>query len=165
MSETITTNSPGGSTTTSLAKTTMPFEDALVSLKQGYQARRKGWNGKGLWVKMQVPDEHSKMSLPYVYIKSIDDRLVPWVPSQTDLLCEDWEVLDSAGNAYELINHGVPCPGCKFHMLHNTNTTEYIKKYGLGSQKFTNFCPDCGNQLREVTLYERINNIPSDGET
>ena len=30
--------------------------------------KRQGWNGKGVFIKLQVPDEHSKMTSPYIYI-------------------------------------------------------------------------------------------------
>lgn len=51
---------------------------------------RKGWNGKDQYIQIQIPDEHSKMSLPYVYIKTVQGDLVPWLASQTDLLADDW---------------------------------------------------------------------------
>jgi len=77
----------------------MDFEDALTSLKCGHSVAREGWNGKGLWLTLQMPDEHSKMTLPYVYLNYPSDApntpgaRVPWLPSQTDLLAEDWEIV------------------------------------------------------------------------
>lgn len=68
----------------------MTFSDALNSVKAGAEISREGWNGKGMWVKLQVPDEHSKMTLPYLYIKTVDGKLCPWLASQTDILAEDW---------------------------------------------------------------------------
>lgn len=68
----------------------MTFGDALVHLKQGGRVSRSGWNGKGMWLELQRPDAHSKMSLPYIYMKTADDKLVPWLASQTDVLAEDW---------------------------------------------------------------------------
>ena len=68
----------------------MNFGDAISLLKQGERVARQGWNGKGMWLKLQVPDAHSKMSLPYIYMKTADDKLVPWLASQTDVLAEDW---------------------------------------------------------------------------
>jgi hypothetical protein len=70
----------------------MGFGKAIEVLKNGIQVTREGWNGKGLWVALQVPDTHSKMGLPYLYLSSVTGQLVPWVPSQTDVLAEDWEV-------------------------------------------------------------------------
>jgi hypothetical protein len=72
----------------------MTFGDALASLKKGYRVCRSGWNGKGMWLALQVPDTHSKMSLPYIYMSTVTGDLVPWLASQTDVLAEDWNVLD-----------------------------------------------------------------------
>ena len=70
------------------------FGTAIAALKNGYKVSREGWNGKGMWLALQVPDEHSKMSLPYIYMKTADDKLVPWLASQTDVLAEDWKIID-----------------------------------------------------------------------
>lgn len=51
---------------------------------------RAGWNGKGMWLALQRPDAGGKMTLPYIYMKTADDQLVPWLASQTDMLGEDW---------------------------------------------------------------------------
>lgn len=63
---------------------------AVKQLQDGKLVRRAGWNGKGMWLALQNPDELTSM-LPYVYIQTVDKRLVPWVCSQTDLLATDWE--------------------------------------------------------------------------
>lgn len=72
----------------------MDFGDALANLKHGFKMTRAGWNGKDMWVALQVPDEHSKMRRPYLYMSPIDGALVPWVASQTDLLADDWKVVE-----------------------------------------------------------------------
>ena len=66
---------------------------AVDRLRAGQRVTRSGWNGKNIWLELQRPDEHSKMTLPYVYMKTAQDDLVPWLCSQTDLLAEDWQVL------------------------------------------------------------------------
>jgi hypothetical protein len=66
------------------------FGKALEYLKNGKKVYRYGWNGKGMWLELQLPDENSKMSLPYIYMKTVDNKLVPWLASQTDMLAEDW---------------------------------------------------------------------------
>ena len=71
----------------------MNFGDALHELRFGQHLRRTGWNGKGMWIALQVPDEHSKMQRPYIYMNDAQGLLVPWLASQTDILAEDWEVL------------------------------------------------------------------------
>lgn len=70
------------------------FAKALAALKAGKRVTRSGWNGAGMWLNLQVPDEHSKMRRPYIYMSPVDGGLVPWVASQTDLLADDWKVLD-----------------------------------------------------------------------
>jgi len=71
----------------------MDFGAALLELKDGQRVTRRGWNGKDMWVEMQVPDEHSKMGRPYLFMRPVDGYLVPWVASQSDLLAEDWELV------------------------------------------------------------------------
>ena len=66
------------------------FGKAIELLKQGYKVTRAGWNGKGMWLNLQIPDQFSKMTLPYIYMKTADDEFVPWLASQTDILAEDW---------------------------------------------------------------------------
>ena len=68
---------------------------AVKQMQAGKRVRREGWNGKGMWIALQVPDEHSKMTMPYVYMSTVDGRLVPWLCSQTDLLAVDWEIDDA----------------------------------------------------------------------
>ena len=71
----------------------MCFGGALTKLKDGYSVFRLNWNGKGQWLALQKPDEHSKMTLPYIYIYTVQGDLVPWLASQTDLLSCDWMVV------------------------------------------------------------------------
>ena len=78
----------------------MDFSMALKRLKEGAKLQRSGWNGVGLWLTLQVPDVNSKMTLPYIYISYPDDAKttpgakVPWLASQTDLLADDWQVVE-----------------------------------------------------------------------
>lgn len=65
---------------------------AIKQMQNGNHVRRAGWNGKGMWLDLQVPDINSKMTLPYVYMKTVDGHFVPWLCSQTDLLATDWEL-------------------------------------------------------------------------
>lgn len=77
----------------------MNFGDAISNLKAGLKLKRSGWNGEGIFIELQVPDENSKMTAPYIYIDTTGlqtDKLkarVPWLASQSDMLAEDWEVL------------------------------------------------------------------------
>ena len=64
---------------------------AIEMMRQGKRVYREGWNGKHA-IGLQIPDEHSKMTLPYVYICTQQGHRVPWLCSQSDLLADDWEV-------------------------------------------------------------------------
>lgn len=77
----------------------MDFGWALRQLKEGKKVCRLGWNGKGIYIELQRPDEHSKMTQPYIYIVTTGLQsdnpnaprvVVPWIASQTDLMAEDW---------------------------------------------------------------------------
>ena len=72
----------------------MNFGDALVNLKNKIRMQRQGWNGKGMYIELQVPDKNSKMTLPYLYMKTAQEDLVPWLASQTDILSNDWLVFE-----------------------------------------------------------------------
>jgi len=92
---------------------TLSFSVALHLLKQGKRVARSGWNGKGMWLCLSPggmtpydkfwaphnrwfaenqPDKQA-MVAPYITMKTADDKIVPWLASQTDLLAEDWEEL------------------------------------------------------------------------
>lgn len=75
----------------------MNFSEALEKVKLGVAIQREGWNGKGLTVLAQFPDENSKMGNPYLYIdaRALGGERNPWVPSQTDLFAEDWIVAET----------------------------------------------------------------------
>ena len=81
----------------------MNFGQALIELKNGNKVKRKGWNGDGIFLALQVPDKNSKMTQPYIYIDTLGLKTnnpnapkgrVPWLASQTDMLTEDWEVVN-----------------------------------------------------------------------
>lgn len=91
-------------------KTTFNFGTALSILKQGYKVSRSGWNGKGMYlflVKGKVVKEaiHSCYGDPNIkidsamdvcdaiYMKTADNKLIPWLASQSDVLSEDWSVV------------------------------------------------------------------------
>lgn len=69
------------------------FGAAIRWLRAGHKVSRGGWNGKGMWLALQVPDEHSKMGLPYIYMSTVGGALVPWLASQTDVLGDDWGIV------------------------------------------------------------------------
>lgn len=80
----------------------MNLVQAVEALKTGKKVARDGWNGKGIFIELQIPDENSKMTHPYIFIdttgldtqntKAPKNR-VPWLASQTDMLSEDWQIV------------------------------------------------------------------------
>lgn len=89
----------------------MNFGDALAALKQGARVARHGWNGKGMFV-YHVPaasyPAHRNVQgtmlgvfpddmVPYgayLAMKTAQDTVVPWLASQTDVLAEDWIIVE-----------------------------------------------------------------------
>jgi hypothetical protein len=71
----------------------MNFGQAIEALKSGSKVARTGWNGNGMYIEMQTPTELSKMTLPYLFMKTACGNLVPWLASQTDVLSEDWVIV------------------------------------------------------------------------
>ena len=94
------------------------FGGAIDLLKAGLAVRRKGWNGKGLFVVKQVPSHitgdiiPNMQSLPQsaknilmsrenphidytnqMLIINPDGRADSWVPSSSDIFANDWEVV------------------------------------------------------------------------
>jgi hypothetical protein len=71
----------------------MTFGTIIEHLKSGGYATRTGWNGRGMHIALQNPDEHSANTLPYIWMKTAQGDRVPWVASHTDILADDWKPL------------------------------------------------------------------------
>jgi hypothetical protein len=93
----------------------MDFSQALIELKAGKRIAREGWNGKGMWLALSpgskdLPSEkfwappnraYAETNggkadvLPCITMKTADGKiLMGWLASQTDMLCDDWQVID-----------------------------------------------------------------------
>ena len=96
----------------------MNFGEAVAALKAGKKVTRKGWNGKGmfLWLKPQTVIKSDWCKDPMLkelcdanggellalgticmYTHDSTDRkaiLTGWLASQSDMLCEDWEIVE-----------------------------------------------------------------------
>jgi hypothetical protein len=86
----------------------MNFGQALEVLKAGGKVARAGWNGKSMFLFL-VPGSTFQVNrppllgiypegtiidyCPHIDMKTADDKIVPWLASQTDVLSEDWEVV------------------------------------------------------------------------
>jgi hypothetical protein len=83
------------------------FGGALAALRDNKKVQRAGWNGKGMFLVMFSPVAHGMDDafeigghgvlplLPFIVMKTADDKWVPWLASQTDLLAEDWCIVDN----------------------------------------------------------------------
>lgn len=85
------------------------FGDALVLLKEGKKLARQGWNGKGMFVFMVVGSTFNVNRAPlnqifaegteviyraHLDLKAVDGTIGVWTPSTTDILSEDWVIVD-----------------------------------------------------------------------
>lgn len=83
-----------------MANPTLSFGEALKLLKEGKRVSRSGWNGKGMWLFLVEGNwsYHPVVGVafpvqPFIAMKTADDKIVPWLASQTDILAEDWGVI------------------------------------------------------------------------
>ena len=77
---------------------------ALEELKAGNKVARKGWNGANQFIWYVPPGLYparmeaikgyfAEDKVPYagyIALKNAQDQVVPWLPSQGNLLAEDW---------------------------------------------------------------------------
>lgn len=86
----------------------LSFEKALEALKRGEYISRFGWNGKGMYLFLIDTDckqiglggwtytngrNDNYEVLPFIAMKTVDDKVVPWLASQTDILAKDWMIV------------------------------------------------------------------------
>ena len=79
---------------------TFSFSEALKYLKRGMKVARKNWNAKDQYITLLDPYNTGQFTLhevaplgtfyPYLVIKTNYNAVVPWFPSATDVLAEDW---------------------------------------------------------------------------
>lgn len=87
----------------------LSFGLAIEALKKGMKVARSGWNGKSMFLFLvdgstfQVnraplnkfyPEGTIINYLPHIDMKTADDKIVPWLASQTDVLADDWVICD-----------------------------------------------------------------------
>jgi LPS sulfotransferase NodH len=81
----------------------MNFGNVVENLKLGNLAQREGWNGKDMYlflikgeaVRQAISDRYGDEGDGFpvcdaIYMKTADNKLVPWLASQADILSEDW---------------------------------------------------------------------------
>lgn len=81
----------------------MNFEEAFTQVKNGEGMRLPKWH-TDVSVYAQYPDVDSKMTAPYLYVKSRYGR-VPWQATNIELFSEDWGIVtdkdfDSSEHVY-----------------------------------------------------------------
>jgi len=90
----------------------MNFGLAIEAAKRGKKIARKGWNGKGMWViyrtgypegipcnkntadAVGIPEGTLFKVRPYLQMKCVDDSFQMWLASQSDMLAEDWYIVE-----------------------------------------------------------------------
>jgi hypothetical protein len=87
----------------------MNFGHAIEMLKAGKKVARPGWNGKGMFLFLvpgstfQVnrapllgiyPEGHTVKYQSHIDMKTANDTVVPWLSSQSDMLAEDWCIVE-----------------------------------------------------------------------
>lgn len=70
----------------------MNFGEAFEQVKKGKGMRLPRWQ-KDVVIKAQYPDEHSKMTAPYLYVQSGFGK-VPWKETMIELFAENWEITE-----------------------------------------------------------------------
>lgn len=81
----------------------MTFGLAVEALKKGLKVTRKGWNGKGMHLFLAHGEdltsclfkENEPKCVDSICMKTAQDTIVVgWLASQTDILSEDWMVVE-----------------------------------------------------------------------
>jgi hypothetical protein len=77
----------------------MNFEKALEEIKNGKRVSRKGWN-ENEWI-MKVNSSSLPWrgigkidTLPWIGMRTIDARYIPWTATHIDLLANDWYMFE-----------------------------------------------------------------------
>lgn len=87
----------------------LSFGLAVEALRKGLKVARAGWNGKGMFLFLvpgstfQVnrapllgiyPEGTTISYQPHIDMKTAQDTVVPWLASQSDVLADDWAILE-----------------------------------------------------------------------
>ena len=85
----------------------MRFGEAIEALEAGKKVARTGWNGKRMFL-YHVPAGEYPAQTPiaveyfgdmvpygaYIAMKTAQGNVVPWLASQTDVLADDWDIME-----------------------------------------------------------------------
>lgn len=89
----------------------MDFGDAIKAAREGARIARAGWNGKNMYVLFVDPYRNKGFDItekpglegtlyPYFAIKTAQNKLVPWQPSQTDMVDADWDIVPTPAHVH-----------------------------------------------------------------
>jgi hypothetical protein len=101
---------------TNTAMKNLPFGDAIAALKRGRRVAREGWNGKNMFLFLLPAGTVPKSAIHDPALRAVLDEQIPgdtfeslgsirmftadkkvltgWSPSQTDILSEDWIIIE-----------------------------------------------------------------------
>lgn len=87
----------------------LSFGEAIEMLEAGKKVARYGWNGKGMWLSLVTPRDYADYGVtpvlsihhaaydydiaPWIGMKTADNKFVPWLASQADILAKDWSIV------------------------------------------------------------------------
>jgi len=87
----------------------MDFGQALAAVKAGKRIAREGWNGKDMFLFLVPGSTFTVNRAPllgiypegtqinyhaHIDMKTVQGYVVPWLASQSDLLSDDWVIVD-----------------------------------------------------------------------
>lgn len=82
----------------------MSFGEAVKAMCVGDKVVRQGWNGKGMFLFMVISNQWDFQSdvsgidgletCSFICMKTADNKLAPWLASQSDVLSYDWVILE-----------------------------------------------------------------------
>lgn len=73
------------------------FCAAMEAIKANQNVTRKSWDNPDVYLLLSVPEVKNSTDaevMPYIAMKTADNKLIPWLASQEDLLAEDWIILN-----------------------------------------------------------------------
>lgn len=85
------------------------FAFALRNIKQGKKLARQGWNGKGMFIYLVQGSVFEVNRKPlnefypqgtmieyqaHIDMRTADGKCVPWLASQSDMLGNDWQIVE-----------------------------------------------------------------------
>lgn len=87
----------------------LDFGEAIEALKEGKKVARKGWNGNGMFCFLVAGSTFQVNCAPlnkfyeegtevnyhaHIDMKTVEGTIIPWTASQSDILSEDWMIID-----------------------------------------------------------------------